>query len=72
MKQVALARLREIEDSATELVELGDLLVRGEAPSDPALLRRSRLYTRVKAALALPLGPERIAALQAVKIDRKH
>jgi hypothetical protein len=43
-------------------------------PSDPALLRRYRLYTRVKAALALPVGPERLAALQAVKVDdrRKH
>ena len=26
----------------------------------------------VKAALALPLGPERVAALRAAKIDRKH
>jgi hypothetical protein len=38
------------------------------------LLRRYQLYTRVKAALALPFGPERIAVLQAAKIGdrRKH
>jgi len=38
------------------------------------LLHRYHLYKRVKAALALPPGPERVAALQATKIDdrRKH
>jgi hypothetical protein len=38
------------------------------------LLPRYRLYKRVKAAVALPPGPERVAALQAAKIDdrRKH
>jgi hypothetical protein len=66
------ARLEEIEDSAAELILLGDLLFRGGEPSDSALLRRYRLYTRVKAAVALPPGPERVAALQAAKIDRKH
>jgi hypothetical protein len=68
------AWLREIEASAAELVEIGDVLFRGGEPSDPALLRRYQLYKRVKAALALPPGPERIAALQAAKIDnrRKH
>lgn len=37
-------------------------------------LRRYQLYSRVKAALALPIGPERVAALQAAKIapGRKH
>ena len=54
-----LAWLREIEAEAAEIVEIGD----------PALQRRYQLYTRVKAALALPKGPERIAALQAAKID---
>ena len=34
----------------------------------PALLRRYQLYTRMKASVVLPPGPERIAALQATKI----
>jgi hypothetical protein len=66
------AWLQEIEAAAAELVELGDALFRGGEPSDPALLRRYRLYKRVKAAVALPPGPERVAALQAAKIDRKQ
>jgi hypothetical protein len=66
------ARLQEIEDSAAEIIMVGDLLFRGGQPSDPALQRRYRLYTRVKAAVALPPGPERVAALQAAKSDRKH
>jgi hypothetical protein len=66
------AWLREVEASAAELVELGDALFGGGEPSDPALLRRYRLCKRVKAAVALPPGPERVAALQAAKIgDRK-
>jgi hypothetical protein len=68
----ALAKLREIEDSAAELVQLGDLLFRGGEPSDPVLLRRYQLHTRVKAAVALPFVPERVAALQAAKMDREH
>jgi hypothetical protein len=38
------------------------------------LLRRYRLYKRVKAAVALPVGPERVAALHAAKSgdDKKH
>jgi len=68
------AWLREMEAAAAEIVEVGDLLFSRGEPSDPALLRRYQLYTRVKAALALPIGPERIAALQAAKIGdrRKH
>jgi hypothetical protein len=68
------AWLREIEASAAELVEIGDALFRRGEPSDPALQRRYQLYKRVKAALALPMGPERIAALQAAKTydRRKH
>ena len=68
------AWLREIEESAAELIELGDLLFARGEPSDPALLRRYQLYKRVKAAVALPPGPERIAALQAAKIrnEKKH
>ena len=63
--------LREIEAAAAEIVEVGDLLFRGGEPSDPALLRRYRLYTRVEAAVALPVGPERLAALKAYD-RRKH
>jgi hypothetical protein len=68
----ALAKLHEMEAAAAELVFLGDLLFRRGQPSDPALQQRYRLYARVKAAVALPPGPERVAGLQAAKIDRKH
>ena len=63
--------VQEIEAAAAEIVEVGDLLLlfRGGEPSDPTLLRRYWLYTRVKAALALPMGPERLAALQAAKVN---
>jgi hypothetical protein len=64
--------LREIEASAAELVEVGDLLFARGKPSDPALLSKYQLYTRVKAALALSPGLERVAALHAAKIgDRR-
>jgi len=70
----AIEWLREVEASAAELVEVGDLLFRDGEPSDPALLPRYQLYTRVKAALALPPGLERVAALHAAKIGdaKKH
>jgi hypothetical protein len=70
----AFAKWREIENSAAKLVEIGDLLFGSGEPSDPALRCGYQLYTRVKAAIALPLGPERIAALQAAKIadHKKH
>ena len=64
--------MQEIEAAAAEIVEVGDILFSRGEPSDPALLSRYQLYKRVKAARALPVGPERIAALQAAKIDRKH
>ena len=64
--------MREIEAAAAEIVEVGDLLFRRGEPTDPVLLRRCQLYKRVKAARSPPAGPERIAALQAAKIDRKH
>jgi hypothetical protein len=66
--------LWELEAAAAEIVEVGDLLFGHGEPRDPALLRRYRLYTRVKAAVALPSGPERVAALRAAMIDdrRKH
>jgi hypothetical protein len=64
--------LREIEAAAADLVEVGDALFQAGEPSDPLLLRRYRLFNRVKAAVALPPGPERVVALQAAKIDRKH
>ena len=70
----AIDWLHEIEASAAELVEVGDLLFSRGEPSDPTLLPRYQLYTRVKAALALPPGLERVAALHAAKIrdDKKH
>jgi hypothetical protein len=68
----AIEWLREIEASAAELVELGDLLFSRRELSDPALLPKYELYTRVKAALALPPRLERVAALHAAMIDRKH
>ena len=61
-----------MEAAAAEIVEVGDLLFSRGEPSDPALQRRYQLYTRVKAALALPPGPKRIAALQAAKIDNRR
>jgi hypothetical protein len=66
-----LGSLREMEEAAAELVELGDVLFGGGEPTDPALLRRYRLYKQAKAALALPMGPERVAALHATKIDNR-
>jgi hypothetical protein len=68
----AIEWLREVEASAAELIEVGDLLFACGEPSDPALLRRYQLYTRVKAAFSLPPGLELVAALHAAKIgDRK-
>ena len=78
MEQAALEKfgtwLWEVGASAAELIQLGDLLFARGEPSDPALLPRYQLYKRVKAAVALPPGPERIAALQAAKIGdhKKH
>ena len=43
----AIEWLREVEASAAELVEVGDLLFRDGEPSDPALLPRYQLYSRV-------------------------
>jgi hypothetical protein len=70
----AIEWLREIEASAAELVEVGDLLFSSGVTSDPTLVPRYQLYTRVKAALSLPPGLERVEALHAAKIgdDRKH
>jgi len=49
-------------------------LFRHGEPRDAALLGRYQLYTRVKAALLLPMGPVRVAVLQAAKIGvrKKH
>jgi hypothetical protein len=54
-------RERVLEAAAPDVVEV----------VIPALLPY-QLYTRVKAAVALPFGPERVAVLQAAKIDRKR
>jgi len=67
----AIEWLREIEASAAELVEVGDLLFARGEPSDPALLPRYQLYTRVKAALALPPGLEALHAAKIVE-GKKH
>jgi hypothetical protein len=40
------AWLQEIEAAAAEIFEVGDLLFRRGEPTDPALLRRYRLYAR--------------------------
>jgi hypothetical protein len=65
--------LQEMEAAAAELVEVGDALFKHGEPSDPALLRRNRLNKCVKAALALPAGPERVALHVAlIDDDRKH
>jgi hypothetical protein len=70
----AIEWLREIEESAVELAEVGDLLFARGEPSEPALLERYQLYMRVKAALSLPPGLERVTALHAAKIrdEKKH
>jgi hypothetical protein len=56
-----------------ELAEVGDLLFARGEPSEPALLQRYQLYKRVKAALSLPPGLERVR-LHAAKIrnEKKH
>jgi hypothetical protein len=63
-----------MEAAAAELVDVGRALFKDGEPVDPELQRRYRLYKRVEAALALPAGPERVAALRAAKIDnsKKH
>jgi hypothetical protein len=63
--------LQEAEAAAAELVEVGDLLFRGGEPSDPALV--SPLPTG-KGSGGATAWAERVAALQAAKIDnsRKH
>jgi uncharacterized protein (DUF1786 family) len=63
-----------MEAAAAELVDVGRALFKDGEPVDPELQRRYRLYKRVEAALALPAGPERVAALGAAKIDnsKKH
>jgi hypothetical protein len=66
--------LREVEAAAAEIVEVGDALFGDREPSHPDLLRQYRLYKRVKAAVALPPGPELVEALQAANIEphKKH
>jgi hypothetical protein len=61
--------LQEMEVAAAELLEVGDVLFKHGEPSDPALVRRYRLYKRVKAAVALLAGQERVVALRAARID---
>ena len=55
----AIEWLREIEASAAELVEVGDLLFASGKPSDPALLPCYQLYGACTAAGARAGGCER-------------
>jgi hypothetical protein len=52
-----------MEATAVEQVDAGRALFKDREHADPNLQRRYRLYRRVEAALALPAGPERLAAL---------
>jgi predicted alpha/beta hydrolase family esterase len=58
---------KELESTAAEVVHAGHALFKDGAgePTDPDLQRRYRLYKRVEAALAVPAGPKRVAALHA-------
>jgi hypothetical protein len=60
--------LLEMEAAAAELVEAGDALF-PEWRACRSRIKSSGLYKRVQAALALPAGPERVAALQAARVD---
>jgi hypothetical protein len=55
---------KELESTAAEVVHAGHALFKDGEPTDPALQRRYRLYKRVEAALAVPAGIKRVAALQ--------
>jgi hypothetical protein len=52
----------------------GGRIVQARRASGPNTLASVSTYKRVKTVLALPLGPERMAALHAAKIDdrRQH
>jgi hypothetical protein len=58
-----------MEATAIELGDTERALFKDGEPADPHLQRRYRLYRRVEAALALPAGPERLAALHRAMID---
>jgi hypothetical protein len=66
-QEAALAKFqqssRQMEATAVEQVDAGRALFNDREHADPNLQRRYRLYRRVEAALALPAGPERLAAL---------
>jgi hypothetical protein len=65
-QRAALARAKSaalVESAATEVVSVGRALFKDGEPSDPELQRRYRHYKRLVAALALPAGPQRLAAL---------
>jgi hypothetical protein len=58
-----------VEGAAAEIVEVGDKLFSHGAPSDPNLLGGYRLHKRLKAALTLPAGTVRVAALHSMLTD---
>jgi len=65
-QRAALAQLAKsamVESAATVVVSIGRALFKHGEPSDPELQRRYRLYRRLETALALPAGPQRLAAL---------
>jgi hypothetical protein len=55
-------RLHEARAKRFDVLDLQGQAKSGE-PSGPELQRRYRLYKRLKAALALPAGPQRLEAL---------
>jgi hypothetical protein len=61
---------KELEATAAELVHAGHAFKHAE-PTDPDLQRRYRLYKRVEAALAMPAGPKRVAALHAAMMPNR-
>ena len=72
-QQAARARFdqsaRWVESTAIELVEAGRAMFKNGKPTEPDLQRRYRFYKRVEAALALPAGLKRVAALRAALTD---
>ena len=62
---------KELESTAVEVVHAGHALFKDGEPTDPDLQRRYRLYKRVEAALAVPAGLKRVAALHAAMMASK-
>ena len=68
-QRAALAQFAKsalVEFAAIEVVSVGRALFKDGAPRDPESQRRYRLYKRLKVALALSAGPQRLEALHKV------